>query len=142
MTWGKGSCTNANAKYLIERNDVDHLLSFNEPDNAGQSNIPIIDTAVQRYLIMMKTGLRLGSPVTTQDQASGAGRWLSNFMDMAQTQKARVDYIAVHWYDWGNETNSGTTDSLTAEKVFNRFVAYIQKVHTAYPDLYGRYSLV
>lgn len=135
MTWGKGSCTDANAKYLVERNDIDHLLSFNEPDNAGQSNIPVVDTAVQRYKIMMKTGLRLGSPVTTQDQASGAGRWLSNFMDMAQTQKARVDYIAVHWYDWGNETNNGTTDSLTAEKVFNRFVAYIQKVHTAYPDL-------
>ncbi len=134
MTWGKGTCTDAYAKYLVEREDVDHLLSFNEPDNAGQSNVPV-DTAIQRFKIMMKTGLRLGSPVVTQDQAFGAGRWLTNFMDKANTQKLRVDYIAVHWYDWGNQTNNGATDSLTAERVFNRFTAYIQKVQIAYPAL-------
>lgn len=84
---------------------------------------------------MMKTGLRLGTPVVTQDQAFGAGKWLTNIIAQAQTQKARMDYIAVNWYDWGNQTNKGTTDSLTAEKVFNRFVAYIQNVHAAYPNL-------
>ncbi len=134
MTWGKGTCTDAYVKYLVEREDVDHLLSFNEPDNTGQSNVPV-DTAIQRYKVMMKTGLRLGSPVVTQDQAFGAGRWLTNFMDKANTQRLRIDYIAVHWYDWGNQTNNGATDSLTAERVFNRFTAYIQKVQIAYPGL-------
>ncbi|HVZ26824.1 MAG TPA: hypothetical protein VG842_12250, partial [Sediminibacterium sp.] len=28
MTWGKGSCTDANVAYLIDRPDIDHLLSF------------------------------------------------------------------------------------------------------------------
>jgi len=135
MTWGKGACTDNNVQYLVDRGDVDHLLSFNEPDNASQSNIPNIDTAVQRYKVMMKTGLRLGSPVVTQDQAFGSGKWLTDFMSKAQSQHIRVDFVPVHWYDWGNQTNNGATDSLTAEKVFNRFVSYIEKVHQAYPGL-------
>jgi len=134
MTWGKGTCTDPQAKYLIERNDVNHLLSFNEPDNADQSNIPV-DTAINRYKVMMKTGLRLGTPVTTQDQAFGSGKWLSNFMAKAQAQKLRIDYIAVHWYDWGNQTNNAATDSLTAERVFTRFTNYINNVRLAYPNL-------
>jgi hypothetical protein len=134
MTWGKGTCTDPQAKYLIERNDVDHLLSFNEPDNADQSNVPV-DTAIARYKIMMKTGLRLGSPVTTQDQAFGTGKWLTNFISKAVTQKLRVDYIAVHWYDWGNQNNNAATDSLTAERVFTRFTNYINNVRLAYPNM-------
>lgn len=133
MTWGKGACTEDNVKYLVERKDIDHLLSFNEPDNASQSNIPIIDTAINRYKLMQKTGLRLGSPVVTQDQAFGTGKWLTDFMTAAQQQQVRIDYIAVHWYDWGNQTNNGATDSLTAERVFSRFVTYMDKVHQAYP---------
>jgi hypothetical protein len=133
MTWGKGTCTDDNAKYLIERKDVDHMLSFNEPDHAPQSNVPV-DTAIVRYKIMQKTGLRLGSPVTTQDQAFGAGKWLTDFMAKAQAQKMRINYIAVHWYDWGNETNNAATDSLTAERVFSRFVTYIQRVRQEYPN--------
>lgn len=134
MTWGKGTCTEANVQYLMDRKDVDHLLSFNEPDNASQSNIPNIDTAIQRYKIMQKTGLRLGSPVVEQDNAFGAGKWLTNFMTRAAAERLRIDFINVHWYDWGNQTNNAASDSLTAERVFNRFVSYMQKVHQNYPD--------
>ena len=133
MTWGKGACTEENVKYLAERNDIDHLLSFNEPDNSSQSNIPVIDTAIQRYKVMQKTGLRLGTPVVTQDQAFGSSKWLTNFMAVAQAQHLRIDFVAVHWYDWGNQTNNGATDSVTAVNVFNRFVSYIEKVKQAYP---------
>lgn len=133
MTWGKNACTDINYKYLIERNDIDHLLSFNEPDNASQSNVPV-DTAINRYKIMQKTGLRLGSPVVTQDEVTGSGNWLPDFMTKAQAQRLRIDYIAVHWYDWGNQTNNAATDSLTAQMVFNRFVTYIGKVRQAYPS--------
>lgn len=134
MTWGKGACSLANVSYLVDRPDVDHLLSFNEPDNISQSNIPNIDTAVKRYEIMELTGLRLGAPATTQGQAFGDGRWLTKFMSKAQEAKARVDFIPIHWYDWGNQTNNKATDSLTAEGVFARFQAYVEKVHAAYPD--------
>lgn len=133
MTWGKGSCTEASVKYLHDRNEIDHLLSFNEPDNLNQSNIPNIDTAVVRYKIMQKTGLRLGSPVVEQDNAFGPDKWLTNFMIKATADRLRIDFVNVHWYDWGNQTNNAATDSLTAERVFNRFVAYMQKVHQNYP---------
>ena len=135
MTWGKGNCTDINVAYLVRRSDVDHLLSFNEPDNVSQSNIQVIDTAIERYKIMQKTGLRLGAPVTTQDQVSGVGQWLPRFMEQALLKKIRIDYLPVHWYDWGNQTNNKATDSLTADAVFKRFVAYIGKVHATYPAL-------
>ncbi len=133
MTWGKGSATIDNVGYLLGRPDVDHLLSFNEPDNATQSNIPIIDTAIDRYKIMLQSGIRLGAPATRQDQMSGVGKWGTNFMAAAQAQQLRVDFIPLHWYDWGNQTNNQATDSLTAEAVFNRFKTYVDKIHTVYP---------
>lgn len=134
MTWGKGSCTDANVSYLVDRTDIDHLLSFNEPDNKSQSNIPNIDTAVARYQVMQKTGLRLGAPATTQNQVFGTGRWLTKFMAAAALKKVRIDFIPIHWYDWGNETNNKATDSLTAQFIFNRFMNYIVATHNAYPD--------
>lgn len=134
MTWGKGSATDANVKYLAERNDVDHLLSFNEPDANEQSNIPV-DTAIVRYRVMLKSGLRLVSPVTTQGEAFGAGKWLTNFMSIAQNQKMRMDCIAIHWYDWGNENNNQANDSLTVDRIMTRFKAYIQNIRTNYPNL-------
>lgn len=133
MTWGKNACTDNNVNYLIDRNDIDHLLSFNEPDNVSQSNVPA-DTAINRYKIMQRSGLRLGSPVVTQEEVTGTGNWLPAFMTKAQAQRLRIDYIAVHWYDWGNENNNAATDSLTAERVFNRFVTYIGRVRQAYPN--------
>lgn len=133
MTWGKGSCTEATVEQLVGRNDIDHLLSFNEPDNSNQSNIPV-DTAIQRYKIMQKSGLRLGSPAVEQNNAFGAGKWLTDFMSRAEAQQLRIDFVAVHWYDWGNQTNNAITDSLTAERIFGRFVAYMERVRQAYPN--------
>ncbi len=133
MTWGKASATSANVNYFLDRKDVNHLLSFNEPDNPGQSNMPV-DTAINRYRIMMQTGLRLGSPAVEQDNSVVAGRWLPTFMEAARAQKLRVDYICLHWYDWGNETNNRPTDSLTAEAVFTRFKTFVERVRAAYPE--------
>ena len=135
MTWGRPNCNTQSIKYLIDRKDIDHLLSFNEPDNKTQSNIEDIDTAIAAYQSMQLTGLRLGSPALRQEQAFGEGRWLPRFMLKAKEKNVRVDFIAVHWYDWGNQNNNKETDALTAKAVFERFVVYIQKVHSAYPAL-------
>jgi hypothetical protein len=132
MTWGKGTATDAQMAYLVGRNDVDHLLSFNEPDNSSQSNVPV-DTAIARYRLMVRSGLRLGSPACKEENAFGAGKWLTNFMAQATSANMRVDYVAIHWYDWGNPTASGANDSLTAVGAFNRFRTYVQNVRTAYP---------
>jgi hypothetical protein len=132
MTWGKGSASNKNVSYLVRRNDVDHLLSFNEPDGKDQSNV-IVDTAIVRYKIMQKSGLRLGSPVTTQDQSYKPDGWLPKFMESATKENLRIDYIALHWYDWGSENSNRQTPTLTAEAIFNRFVAFINRIRILYP---------
>lgn len=134
MTWGRLAASIENVNYLADRKDVNHLLSFNEPDNASQANIPNIDTAINRYRIMMRTGLRLGSPAVEQNNAIAAGRWLPNFMAAAKAQKLRVDFICLHWYDWGNQTQVLANDTLTAEAIFGRFRTYIQNARAAYPD--------
>lgn len=134
MTWGKWAANDANVDYLVGRSDVDHLLSFNEPDNKSQSNIPNIDTAVNRYEIMMKTGLRLGAPATTQGDAFPVWSWLYRFMSVAAQRHDRVDVLPLHWYDWGNQTHNQPTDSLTAEVVFKRFQVYVNNVHTTFPN--------
>jgi hypothetical protein len=134
MTWGKGSANATTALNFIARTDIDHYLSFNEPDGSNQSNIPNIDEAVTGYRTMLQTGLRMVSPAVEQDNSTGANRWLTNFVTAANAQKARIDVIALHWYDWGNQNSNLATDELTANAALNRFKNYIAKVHAAYPN--------
>jgi hypothetical protein len=135
MTWGRTSATDLNVLNLINRKDIDHLLSFNEPDNTAQANISV-DTAIARYRVMLRTGLRLGSPACKEENTFGTGgKWLPTFMAQAQTLRMRVDHIAIHWYDWGNFSNNQATDSLTAERVFQRFQSFIQNTRSAYPNM-------
>ena len=132
MVWGKTKATTSVANYLIGLSGIDHILSFNEPDNVSQSNIPV-DTAVNRYKVLLSTGLRLGAPAVQQGHAFGAGNWLTLFMAGTAAQKERVDFIPLHWYDWGNETETLATDSLTAVAILGRFKTYVANVHSAYP---------
>ncbi len=134
MTWGKGAANPNNASTFIGRRDIDHLLSFNEPDNSNQSNITSIDTAVDRYKIVLQTGLRMCSPAVEQDNSTAVTDWLPQFVNLANTNKARIDVIALHWYDWGNEKNDKATDQLNADAILSRFKSYVTKLHNAYPD--------
>jgi hypothetical protein len=71
------------------------LLGFNEPDSKGQANVSV-ERAIELWPRLMETGLRLGSPGTTQN-AEGA-RWLDGFMEEAIRRHYRVDFICLHWY--------------------------------------------
>ncbi|HEX7367150.1 MAG TPA: glycosyl hydrolase [Pelobium sp.] len=133
MTWGKGATSTTNITGFMQRKDIDHLLAFNEPDNAKQSNITV-QAAIESYKALLQTGLRIGSPAVEQNNSSGADKWLTDFMSAAATQHLRVDFIALHWYDWGNQTEQKATAQLTAEAVFERFKKYVEKLHAAYPD--------
>jgi hypothetical protein len=133
MTWGKNASSLTQANTFIGKTGIDHFLSFNEPDNPRQSNIASIDTAVNRYKSILYSGLRMGSPATEQDNAL-ATRWLNQFMTAADEKKLRVDFLALHWYDWGNQTAKAATDSLTAVGVLNRFKNYVNRIRTLYPD--------
>lgn len=72
---------------------INHLLGFNEPDRPDQAKMTV-DEAIQMWPVVLKTGLRVGSPATSD---GGIG-WLYEFMDKADRDGLRVDFVAVHYY--------------------------------------------
>ncbi len=106
--WGAGKNSEMGMEYVPERitqwwpgfetdinplNKVSHLLSFNEPDHWEQANMSV-DIAIEQWPQMMKSGLRVGSPATTDF------KWLYEFMEKANARNYRVDYVVIHAY-WG-----------------------------------------
>jgi hypothetical protein len=131
MAWGRNAAndpTKINA--YIAKPDVNHLLSFNEPDNTGQSNITYTD-AVPLHKLLAATGLRLGSPACEEQNATGTNKWLTNFMSLANTNNVKVDYVAIHWYDWGSYSNTNNTAPNVAN-MFTRFKNYVNNVYATY----------
>ncbi len=92
--WGAGGLWDG--VYSIQ--DATHLLGYNEPDHSEQSNVTV-DKAIEEWPLMMQTGMRLGSPATTNFT------WLYNFMDKCRRLNYRVDYVVVHAY-WGGMSAS------------------------------------
>jgi hypothetical protein len=128
QAWGRQAANNpANIAAYIAKPDVTHLLSFNEPDNTGQANIPVTE-AIPLHKLLPATGLRLGSPAPTE---SAAFTWLRDFMAGTREQNIKVDHIVIHWYDWGNWTATENT-APSAVSVFNRFTAYVNRVYSIY----------
>lgn len=132
MAWGKAAYDQTHIDTYISKTTVDHILGFNEPDNVNQSNTTPSD-AITYYVNLQKTGLRMGAPVTEENHVYGTSQWETDFMNLAQQQNVRVDFIPIHWYDWGNwsSTHNANPDP---QYVFNRFKTYVQNVHNAYPD--------
>lgn len=76
------------------KENVTHLLGFNEPDRPDQSNIDF-DDAIAMWPQFMKSGLRLGAPATS-DPFNG---WsLINFVKKCDELNYRLDYVAIHAY--------------------------------------------
>ncbi|MBK1833119.1 glycosyl hydrolase [Roseibacillus ishigakijimensis] len=72
---------------------INHLLGYNEPDRPDQANMSVED-AIRGWPELLGTGLRLGSPSTSD----GGLNWLYQFMDRAEKEGLRVDFVAVHYY--------------------------------------------
>ena len=87
--WGSGEAT---AK-LMSLVNTSHLMGYNEPDHSEQSNVSVAK-AIEEWPQLLKTGLRLGSPATTNFS------WLYEFMSECNKRNYRVDYVVIHAY-WG-----------------------------------------
>ncbi len=127
MAWGRSGANSTNVNNYIAKPDITHLLSFNEPDNVDQSNIPFGE-AVTLHKNLTATGYRLGSPAPTEGQATV---WLTNFMDSANRANVKVDFMAVHWYDWGSYLSTLNT-APDPNGVFTRFKNYINNIYAIY----------
>lgn len=91
MIWGE---RNINDETFEEVKQAGHstLLGYNEPDGKGQANMSV-ERGIEVWPRLMETGLRLGSPGTTQ-----GAKWLDDFMDEARQRDYRVDFLCLHWY--------------------------------------------
>lgn len=75
---------------------INTVLGYNEPDNTSQANLSV-STAISSWGDLLATGLRIGSPATTD---GGRSSWLYPFVSQADAAGLRVDFVAVHYY-WG-----------------------------------------
>ncbi len=94
-----------------------HLLGFNEPDRPDQSKLSVAE-ALSGWPELLKTGLRLGSPATSD---GGLG-WLYDFMDKANASGLRVDFVCVHYY----RAHPNPSDARGAA---TQFYDYLKGVH-------------
>jgi hypothetical protein len=90
MKWSGGDVSENN---FIYKKNITHQLAFNEPDGSDQADMEVED-ALRQYPKLLATGLRAGSPATTD----GGLSWLYEFMEKADSLNYRVDFVAVHWY--------------------------------------------
>lgn len=133
MAWGYGGANEPSDIDLYQsKYKATHVLAFNEPDDCnGQSgqynNMCDVNTALNVYENLMKTGLRLVSPACRQGAVFD---WLNSFNALAVQNDIRIDVIAVHWYDWSmNPENSPNEDP---NNIFNRFKTYLDNVYALY----------
>jgi hypothetical protein len=118
MIWGAGSVTKAALRQV--RREGPYLLGFNEPDNAGQSNMTVAQ-ALALWPQLMATHLTLGSPAVAANAAT-PGSWLDQFMTGAKADGYRVNFIAVHWYGGDFATNAAV----------HQLESYLRAIHARY----------
>ncbi|KAN0104878.1 glycoside hydrolase family 128 protein [Hyaloscypha variabilis] len=99
MLWGDDSAHTdtwfSDASYWLADGGSGHLLAFNEPEQASQSNLSPQDAA-SAYLTWMTPfsgRAQLGSPAVSNDGWS----WITEFMSLCGD--CGVTFIAVHWYN-------------------------------------------
>ncbi|HEY5654155.1 MAG TPA: beta-galactosidase GalB, partial [Pontiella sp.] len=112
---------------LEQLQGVQDILGFNEPNEEGK---PFREQkkAVLGLKKLMPLGLRISSPNLREE---GPRRWLPEFWEIAREEQLRIDFIGVHWYDWGGQWPDKTPDA-KASDIFKRFKKYLSMVHETY----------
>ena len=88
---------------------INTVLGYNEPDNPVEDayknlNPPgLVSDAVSRLPDQLATGLRVGSPATTD---GGVSSWLFPFIQQADAAGLRVDFVAQHYYQSHNPADA------------------------------------
>lgn len=113
--WGpKYSSQWAQRKKEMEHNLPKYLLSVNEPEIPGQSNLSPKHAArlhMKELEPYAKKGVKISSP-----QMVYKTEWLQEFMDECNKLGCTIDFVAIHWY--------GTTKDM---KAFKKWIKTIHK---------------
>jgi hypothetical protein len=102
MLWGLTSDHTSiwfgNAYYWLSlpSGNSGHLLSFNEPEQSGQSNLSPADAAngYRQYMHPFIGQAQLGAPAVSNDGYD----WLYNFMKV-DCSDCHIDFVPIHWYN-------------------------------------------
>ncbi len=113
---------------VIADTQTNHILAFNEPDGEDQSNLSPSE-AVRRYPALLATGLRIGSPACREGNWKS---WLGEFMEGCAKNNYRVDFIATHWYDWGNWGDTHDESPEDVDAIVERFKRDIDNCYKKY----------
>ncbi|MDA3878931.1 MAG: glycosyl hydrolase [Prolixibacteraceae bacterium] len=83
---------------INSKQDISHLLGFNEPDRPDQSYMTM-NEMISQWPDFMKSGLRIGSPAFSGEwnEAPGGGN-VFDFVEQCDELGYRVDFVAVHCY--------------------------------------------
>ncbi|HEX7655304.1 MAG TPA: glycosyl hydrolase, partial [Verrucomicrobiae bacterium] len=88
---------------------INTLLGYNEPDNSVEDAYKNLTpqgsytNAVSRLPGLLATGLRMGSPATTD---GGPNSWLIPFVNLADASGYRVDVVCTHYYQSHNPADA------------------------------------
>lgn len=108
MLWGLSSTYTsswASAVSSALSSGSSHLLSFNEPDLAAQSNISPSDAAAG-YITYMQphaSSAKLGSPAVTNGGSPMGLTWLGEFLSDCST--CTIDFVPIHWYSSASDVD-------------------------------------
>lgn len=126
MFWGNSSDEGVNQ--VLQKTLTNHILSFNEPNGKDQSNLTP-EKALERYPKLLELGLRIGSPACTEGKWK---TWLAEFMEGCKQKGYRVDFIAIHWYDWGNWGSTKNPSPENIDAMVERFKKDIDNCYAKY----------
>ena len=88
---------------------INTVLGYNEPDKSDQANLSV-STAISAWGDLLATGLRVGSPATSD---GGRYSWLYPFVQQADAAGLRVDFVAVHYYwAWNPADPTGAANQM------------------------------
>lgn len=110
---------------LINKDSITHYIAFNEPDVTGPSRM-FVSQAIPAYKNMLKAGLRMGSP------SASYRIWQDTFARVAKAQKLGIDYVCVHWYDWGAYMTTHPDSVVSASGILSRFKSFLEAVYDYY----------
>ncbi|WP_340114826.1 glycosyl hydrolase [Maribellus mangrovi] len=86
---------------INEKQNITHLLGFNEPDRPDQADMNF-QAMIDQWPEMMKSGLRIGSPAWSNPWGGNGGN-LFDFINKCDELNYRVDFVALHCY-WGGKS--------------------------------------
>ena len=97
MFWGPSQWAQWNErKAEMGGNAPKHLMAFNEPDVASQSNMDPYYAAtlfMEEIYPFASKGTRLGSPAIVFNTG-----WMTTFLQQVKDKGGHVDFLCIHWY--------------------------------------------